>query len=107
MNIRTKKDGPLWDRRASIKPWFSMWSILGPPMRTRPEGLSAPDQRQAKRGEFMKRGNSEVLRPELQAELEAVSKIADDEINTTEMPEVTDWSKAVTGAFYRPVKKPL
>jgi uncharacterized protein (DUF4415 family) len=55
----------------------------------------------------MKKGNAEPLSPELQAELNAISKMADDEIDTIEMPEVTDWSNAVRGAFYRPVKKPL
>jgi uncharacterized protein (DUF4415 family) len=55
----------------------------------------------------MRKGNPEPLTPELQAEADAISKIADEEIDTSEMPEVTDWSNAVRGAFYRPVKKPL
>jgi uncharacterized protein (DUF4415 family) len=55
----------------------------------------------------MKRGNSEPLTPELQTELDAASKLPDDEIDTTEMPEVRDWSHALRGAFYPPVKRPL
>ena len=31
----------------------------------------------------------------------------DREIDTTDIPEVLDWSKAVVGKFYRPIKKPL
>ncbi len=31
----------------------------------------------------------------------------DREIDLTDIPEVTDWSKAVVGRFYRPVKKSL
>ena len=29
------------------------------------------------------------------------------EIDTTEMPEIADWSGALRGVFYRPIKKPL
>jgi hypothetical protein len=31
----------------------------------------------------------------------------DREIDTTDVPPVLDWSKAVVGKFYRPSKKPL
>ena len=31
----------------------------------------------------------------------------DREIDTTDIPSVLDWSKAVVGKFYRPIKKPL
>ena len=31
----------------------------------------------------------------------------DSEIDLTEMPEVTDWSGAEVGRFYRPPKKPV
>lgn len=59
------------------------------------------------KGNFMKKGNPKPLSPELQAELEAVSRIADEEIDTSEMPASGDWSGAVRGGFYRPIKKPL
>jgi uncharacterized protein (DUF4415 family) len=29
------------------------------------------------------------------------------EINTTDIPSTADWSKAVVGRFYRPIKKPV
>jgi uncharacterized protein (DUF4415 family) len=29
------------------------------------------------------------------------------EIDTTDIPPVSDWSRAVVGKFYRPIKKPL
>ena len=41
---------------------------------------------------------------ELDAELEALVLLPDDQIDTSDIPEVTDWSKAVRGAFYHPVK---
>lgn len=31
----------------------------------------------------------------------------DKEIDTTDIPQRLDWSKAVVGKFYRPIKKPL
>jgi uncharacterized protein (DUF4415 family) len=38
--------------------------------------------------------------------IEAVRNRPDEAIDTSDMPEVTDWSGAVRGALYRPVKKP-
>lgn len=38
-------------------------------------------------------------------ELAALAAMPDEEIDTSEIPEVTDWSKAVVGRFYRPVKE--
>ena len=55
----------------------------------------------------MKRGNPEPLTAELQAELDALAEMPESEIDTTEMPPIADWSEAVRGALYRPVKKPL
>lgn len=55
----------------------------------------------------IKRGFPEPLTPELQAELDAVAAMPDSEIDTTDMPPITDWSKALRGAFYRPIKRPL
>ncbi len=55
----------------------------------------------------MKRGNPEPLTPDLQAELDALAAMPDSEIDTADMPPITDWSKALRGAFYRPIKRPL
>ncbi len=38
-------------------------------------------------------------------ELRALSELPDDRIDTTEVPELLDWSGARRGAFYRPVKQ--
>jgi uncharacterized protein (DUF4415 family) len=40
-------------------------------------------------------------------ELGALKRVRDDAIDTSDIPEVADWSKAVVGRFYRPIKKPL
>jgi uncharacterized protein (DUF4415 family) len=55
----------------------------------------------------MKKGNSKPLTPELQAELDALVAMPESEIDTAEMPPITDWSHAVRGSFYRPIKRPL
>ena len=48
-------------------------------------------------GKTMKAGNPERLTPKLQAELDALAAMSDREIDTTEMPPITDWSQAVRG----------
>jgi len=55
----------------------------------------------------MKKGNPEPLPPELQKEIQDLKAKPDRTIDTTDMPEVTDWTGAIQGAFYRPVKKLL
>ena len=41
------------------------------------------------------------------AELKALAALADEDIDTSDIPEVTDWSGAVRGKFYRPIKKSI
>jgi uncharacterized protein (DUF4415 family) len=55
----------------------------------------------------MKKGNPAPLSAEQKAELEALAALPDSEIDTTDIPPVKDWSGAIRGAFYRPIKKPL
>ena len=45
------------------------------------------------------------LTAEEQAALDAVAGMPDSEIDTSDLPEVTDWSGAVRGEFYRPMKR--
>lgn len=40
-------------------------------------------------------------------ELKALSALSDEDIDTSDIPEVTDWRGAVRGKFYRPVKEPI
>ena len=40
-------------------------------------------------------------------ELAALEKMADSAIDTSDIPEITDWSKAQVGRFYRPIKQPV
>jgi uncharacterized protein (DUF4415 family) len=38
-------------------------------------------------------------------ELKKLASMPDDEIDTSDIPETTDWDNAVVGKFYRPVKQ--
>ena len=59
------------------------------------------------RSKGMKRGNPEPLTRELHAELDVLAAMPEGEIDTTDMPPITDWSHAARGPFYRPIKRPL
>ncbi len=40
-------------------------------------------------------------------EIKKLATMPDEEIDTSDIPETTDWSKAVVGKYYRPVKKQI
>jgi uncharacterized protein (DUF4415 family) len=40
-------------------------------------------------------------------EINALANMPDEEIDTSDIPEVKDWSRAEIGKFYRPIKKPV
>ena len=40
-------------------------------------------------------------------EIDQLSQMNDGEIDFSDIPEITDWSEAVRGKFYRPVKKQI
>ena len=43
----------------------------------------------------------------LAKEIKDLKRMKDEEIDLTDIPETADWSKAVVGRFYRPIKKSL
>ena len=47
------------------------------------------------------------LPPDVQAQIRALEVLPDDEIDTTDAPEILDWSDARRGVFYRPVKRQI
>ena len=47
------------------------------------------------------------MTPEQRAELKSLSALRDDAIDTSDVPELLDWSGARRGLFYRPVKQQL
>lgn len=56
------------------------------------------------REKLMKK-ESKKLSPNLEKELAALDALADENIDLSDAPEVTDWSGAERGKFYRPVKE--
>jgi uncharacterized protein (DUF4415 family) len=47
------------------------------------------------------------LTKEQKRDIAAVAAMRDEDIDLSDMPEVTDWSGAVRGMFYRPAKRPV
>ncbi len=39
--------------------------------------------------------------------MQSLVQLRDDDIDTSDIPEVRDWRNAVIGKFYRPIKRPL
>ncbi|MYC97315.1 MAG: hypothetical protein F4X14_20355 [Caldilineaceae bacterium SB0661_bin_32] len=54
----------------------------------------------------MKRESSELTGKQ-RAELQALEELTDDQIDTSDIPEVLDWTGARCGVFYRPVKQQI
>ena len=55
----------------------------------------------------MKKGNSDPIPAHLLAELKALESLPDSDIDLSDSPEVTLWSEAARGKYYRPVKQLL
>ena len=47
------------------------------------------------------------LTREQKQDIAAIAAKRDEDIDLSDMPEVTDWSGAVVGMFYRPAKRPV
>ena len=47
------------------------------------------------------------MTPEQAGELESLAELPDDAIDTSDAPELLDWSGAKRGMFYRPLKQQL
>jgi uncharacterized protein (DUF4415 family) len=55
----------------------------------------------------MKKGTSKQLTREQRAELKSLTALRDAAIDTSDAPELLDWSGAKRGLFYRPVEQQL
>jgi uncharacterized protein (DUF4415 family) len=55
----------------------------------------------------MKKETSKRLTREQLAELKSLAALPDSAIDTSDAPEILDWSGAKRGVFYRPVKQQL
>jgi uncharacterized protein (DUF4415 family) len=63
---------------------------------------SESSQREKPRAANGKSMNGRATTPD--PELEALVRLRDEDIDTSDIPEITDGSKAVVGKFYRPIK---
>jgi uncharacterized protein (DUF4415 family) len=59
------------------------------------------------KGKHMKKGTSKPLTRAQSAELNALAALPDDAIDTSDAPQLLDWSDARRGLLYRPVKQQL
>lgn len=55
----------------------------------------------------MRKATSNQLTSEQQAEIEALAALPDEQIDIQDIPEVTDWSGAKRGMFFRPIKQQI
>ena len=55
----------------------------------------------------MKKATSKRLTRAQRAELKSLAALRDDAIDTSDAPELLDWSGAKRGLFYRPLKQQL
>jgi len=55
----------------------------------------------------MNKGRSRALTAEQRAELHVLAALPEEQIDTSEMPEVSDWSGARRGVLYRPVRRQI
>ena len=55
----------------------------------------------------MKKANANRLTEDQAAELRALKESPDEQIDTTDIPEIVDWSEAKRGVFYRPRKQQI
>ena len=47
------------------------------------------------------------LPADIQAQIRSLEALSDDQIDTTDAPEILDWSDARRGVFHRPVKQQI
>ena len=55
----------------------------------------------------MKKATSRAPEKEQKAEIKALANLPDENIDTTDIPEILDWSGARRGMLYRPVKQQI
>ena len=55
----------------------------------------------------MKKATSKAPEKEQKAEIKALANLPEEKIDTTDIPEILDWSGARRGTLYRPVKQQI
>lgn len=55
----------------------------------------------------MKKGTSKELTNKQRAEIESLAALPDEKIDTSDIPEILDWSGTRRGLLYRPMKQQI
>ncbi len=55
----------------------------------------------------MKKATSRAPEKEQKAEIKALANLPEEKVDTTDIPEIRDWSGAKRGMLYRPVKQQI
>jgi uncharacterized protein (DUF4415 family) len=74
-------------------------------MRMKTKKKSESSQREKPPAANGKSTNGRAKSPD--SELEALVRLRDEDIDTSDIPEITDGTKAIVGKFYRPIKSPV
>jgi uncharacterized protein (DUF4415 family) len=91
----------------SVRSCCSSFTLRLRATKDRLDALSALARLQRVKEKPMKKKSCEPLTPSQLAELESLARLPDNAIDTSDAPEVLDWSNAKRGVFYRPVKQQL
>jgi uncharacterized protein (DUF4415 family) len=59
------------------------------------------------KGGLMKKKRSNPVPPEIQAEVDALAGLPEEQIEIEDTPEVGGWDDAKRGVFYRPIKQQI
>jgi uncharacterized protein (DUF4415 family) len=70
-------------------------------------GSSAREKLRVQKERPMRKATSSPLTRKQKAELEALRRLPENKIDTSRAPEITDWSDARRGVFYKPLKQQL
>jgi uncharacterized protein (DUF4415 family) len=98
-------DGDRWDTIFQVGGVLLFIVHTWPEDDDTPGRISAPERLQGVSERHTKVADTRKLTKAERDALDAVAAMPDSDIDTSEMPEVTDWSGAVRGGLYRPVKR--
>jgi uncharacterized protein (DUF4415 family) len=54
----------------------------------------------------MKKRNGDPVPPDMLEQVRELEALRDEDIDLSDTPQTPDWSNAVQGKYYRPIKKP-
>lgn len=96
-------------RSGLSSPYREAWDLLRHPRKCSSCGHAVPTRSCGSdtgcRSALVPQTNSKTLTEKQRREIAALRQLGDDSIDTSDIPEIKDWSGAVVGKFYRPLKE--